>query len=212
MPMHVKRTHGHARACKYMPPPRTCMPMHAKHTHCIHKHHMYANPTQKHADTCQMYARAGNFMQMHAKPTHMHADACQTYARACTRMRMHANPAPTHADACQTYPRACTCMQMHANPTLMRAGVGRARATHQCRRATDGLERQLAPPGFECCERELLGRSWRQASARDPGYSMGSGIQHGIPGASVRYLISIFAFSAPDRATVRRTRFALNFT
>ena len=143
---------------------------------------------------------------------HMHADACQTYARACTRMRMHANPAPTHADACQTYPRACTCMQMHANPTLMRAGVGRARATHQCRRATDGLERQLAPPGFECCERELLGRSWRQASARDPGYSMGSGIQHGIPGASVRYLISIFAFSAPDRATVRRTRFALNFT
>ena len=25
--------------------------------------------------------------------------------------------------------------------------------------ATDGLERHLAPPGFECCERDLLGRS-----------------------------------------------------
>ena len=28
--------------------------------------------------------------------------------------------------------------------------------------ATDALERQLAPPGFECCKRELLGRSWRR--------------------------------------------------
>ena len=27
---------------------------------------------------------------------------------------------------------------------------------------TDVLERHLAPPGFECCERELLGRSWRR--------------------------------------------------
>ena len=27
---------------------------------------------------------------------------------------------------------------------------------------TDALERHLAPPGFECCERELLGRSWRR--------------------------------------------------
>ena len=25
--------------------------------------------------------------------------------------------------------------------------------------ATDALERQLAPPGFQCCERDLLGRS-----------------------------------------------------
>ena len=24
------------------------------------------------------------------------------------------------------------------------------------------LERQLVPPGFECCEREFLGRSWRR--------------------------------------------------
>ena len=31
--------------------------------------------------------------------------------------------------------------------------------------AIDALERQLAPPGFECCERELLGRSWRRDSA-----------------------------------------------
>ena len=30
--------------------------------------------------------------------------------------------------------------------------------------ATDALERQLAPPGFECCERELLGRSKRRVS------------------------------------------------
>ncbi len=30
--------------------------------------------------------------------------------------------------------------------------------------ATDALERHLAPPGFECCERELLGRSKRRAS------------------------------------------------
>ena len=28
--------------------------------------------------------------------------------------------------------------------------------------ATDVLERHLVPPGFECCERELLGRSWRR--------------------------------------------------
>ena len=28
--------------------------------------------------------------------------------------------------------------------------------------ATDALARQLVPPGFECCERELLGRSWRR--------------------------------------------------
>ena len=27
---------------------------------------------------------------------------------------------------------------------------------------TDALERHLAPPGFECCERELLGRPWRR--------------------------------------------------
>ena len=28
--------------------------------------------------------------------------------------------------------------------------------------ATDALERHLVPPGFEWCERELLGRSWRR--------------------------------------------------
>ena len=28
--------------------------------------------------------------------------------------------------------------------------------------ATDVLERQLVPPGFECRERDLLGRSWRR--------------------------------------------------
>ena len=28
--------------------------------------------------------------------------------------------------------------------------------------ATDALERQLVPPGFECCERELLGRPGRR--------------------------------------------------
>ena len=28
--------------------------------------------------------------------------------------------------------------------------------------AADALERHLVPPGCECCERELLGRSWRR--------------------------------------------------
>ena len=32
--------------------------------------------------------------------------------------------------------------------------------------ATDALERQLVPPGFECCERELLRRSWCRDLAR----------------------------------------------
>ena len=36
-------------------------------------------------------------------------------------------------------------------------------ATSIC--ATDGLERHLAPPGFQCCERDLLGRSKLQDSA-----------------------------------------------
>ena len=33
-----------------------------------------------------------------------------------------------------------------------------------CIYATDVLEGQLAPPGFECCEREFLGRSKRRVS------------------------------------------------
>ena len=41
-----------------------------------------------------------------------------------------------------------------ASMTLMLA------AASSC--AIDALERQLAPPGFQCCERELLGRSWRR--------------------------------------------------
>ena len=41
-----------------------------------------------------------------------------------------------------------------ASMTLMLAAAGIC--------ATDALERQLAPPGFECCERELLGRPKRR--------------------------------------------------
>ena len=44
-----------------------------------------------------------------------------------------------------------------ASMTLMLA------ATSIC--ATDALERHLAPPGFQCCERHLLGRSKLQDSA-----------------------------------------------
>ena len=35
--------------------------------------------------------------------------------------------------------------------------------------AADALERHLAPPGFECCERELLGRSWLGSDGRAGG-------------------------------------------
>ena len=42
---------------------------------------------------------------------------------------------------------------------------------------TDALERQLAPPGFECCERDLLGRSKpRDLAMRDFRRFSGSGI------------------------------------
>ena len=50
----------------------------------------------------------------------------------------------------------CTTKPNKASMTLMLA------AASIC--ATDALERQLAPPGFECCERELLGRSKRRVS------------------------------------------------
>ena len=63
------------------------------------------------------------------------------------------------------FERPRSSRSQHSNPggasCLFKASVAQIIAAARIW-PTDVLEIQLAPQGFECCERELLGRSWRQ--------------------------------------------------
>ena len=66
---------------------------------------------------------------------------------------------------------------------------------------TDMLERHLAPPGFECCERELLGRPWRREWGMCNFRSFSKIFQNfGVP-TDLKYQNTPSAESRPDSPT-----------
>ena len=67
--------------------------------------------------------------------------------------------------------------------------------------ATDALERHLAPPGFQCCERDLLGRSKPQESGmrKFRGFFPGTGNISRIPSFLLKFAHGPISTPSPSQ-------------